>query len=60
MRRRTLILAALLIVLVGLLGFVLVRHAIQAVSLNDEWIPARTIPNTDVNPYGANFFLARE
>ncbi|MCD6521131.1 MAG: hypothetical protein J7M05_14540, partial [Anaerolineae bacterium] len=22
--------------------------------------PARTIPNTDVNPYGANFFLARE
>ena len=22
--------------------------------------PKRTIPNTDVNPYGANFFLARE
>jgi len=22
--------------------------------------PERTIPNTDVNPYGANFFLARE
>ena len=22
--------------------------------------PARTIPNTDVNPYGANFFLDRE
>jgi len=22
--------------------------------------PSRTIPNTDVNPYGANFFLARE
>jgi len=60
LRPRTLILAALLVLLVGLLGFVLIRHAIQAASLDDEWIPARTIPNTDVNPYGANFFLARE
>ncbi|MGD8792237.1 MAG: hypothetical protein PVF47_06755, partial [Anaerolineae bacterium] len=24
------------------------------------WVPARTISHTDVNPYGANFFLARE
>ncbi|NIV35271.1 MAG: hypothetical protein GWN58_39195, partial [Anaerolineae bacterium] len=60
MRPRTLILAALLAVLVGLLGIVLVRHLIQASSPEDEWIPTRPIPNTDVNPYGANFFLARE
>ena len=60
MRPRTFILAALLVVLVGLLGFVLVRHAVQAFSLGDEWIPARSIPNTDVNPYAANFFLASE
>jgi hypothetical protein len=60
LRPRTFILAALLVLLVGLLGFVLVRHAAQAFSLGDEWIPARSIPNTDVNPYGANFFLARE
>ena len=58
MRPRTLILAALLMVLVGLLGFTLVRHAVQAYGPEDEWIPARSIPNTDVNPYGANFFLA--
>ena len=60
MRPRTLILAALLAVLIGLLGFVLVRHAILAYSPEDEWSPTRPIPNTDVNPYGANFFLARE
>jgi hypothetical protein len=60
LRPRTLILAALLVILVALLGFVLVRHAIQAYSPEDEWTPARSIPNTDVNPYGANFFLARE
>ena len=60
MRPRTLILAALLVVLIGLLAFVLVRHVVQAYSPEDEWIPTRPIPNTDVNPYGANFFLARE
>ncbi len=60
MRRRTLILTTLLVVLVGLLGFVLARHFIQAFGSQDEWLPARSIPNTDVNPYGANFFLARE
>jgi hypothetical protein len=32
----------------------------MAQTLGDEWIPPRSIPNTDVNPYGANFFLARE
>ncbi|NIV36808.1 MAG: hypothetical protein GWN58_47445, partial [Anaerolineae bacterium] len=60
MRPRTLILAALLAVLVGLLGFVLVRYLFQTYNPEDEWVPARPIPNTDVNPYGANFFLARE
>ncbi len=52
--------ATALAVLAGLLGFVLVRYAALARSPQDDWIPARTVPNTDVNPYGANFFLARE
>ncbi len=60
MRLRTLILTASLAVLVGLLGFLLVRHAIQVYGPEDDWHPARSIPHTDVNPYGANFFLARE
>jgi hypothetical protein len=42
------------------LGFVLIRYAALVRSPGTEWIPPRTIPNTDVNPYGANFFLARE
>jgi hypothetical protein len=46
--------------LAGLLGFVLIRYAVLARSTGDEWHPARSVPNTDVNPYGANFFLARE
>ena len=60
MRLRTLTLAVILAVLLGLLGFVLIRYAISATAPEDEWVPARTMPNTDVNPYGANFFLARE
>lgn len=60
MRLRTIVLSVILAVLVGLLGFVLVRYAVSARSPEGEWIPAREIPNTDVNPYGANFFLARE
>ena len=60
MRPRTLILAALLAVLIGLLGFVLIRHAVQVLSPEGEWSPTRPVANTDVNPYGANFFLARE
>ena len=60
MRLRTIALIALLVALVGLLGFVLIRHAVLAASPEDEWIPARELPNTDVNPYGANFFLSRE
>ncbi|HSR30849.1 MAG TPA: hypothetical protein VLY63_09815, partial [Anaerolineae bacterium] len=60
MRPRTLLLLMILAVLVVLLGFLLIRYAVTALSPEDEWIPARSIPNTDVNPYGANFFLARE
>jgi len=48
------------VVLGGLLAAVLARYAALAWSPGDEWIAAREIPNTDVNPYGANFFLARE
>jgi hypothetical protein len=60
LRLRTIALIALLVALVGLLGFVLIRYAVLAASPEDEWIPARELPNTDVNPYGANFFLSRE
>ena len=60
MRPRTLVLVAILAVLAGTLGFVLVRYVILVRSPGSEWIAARAIPDTDVNPYGANFFLARE
>ncbi|MGC9334121.1 MAG: hypothetical protein ACP5JJ_08240 [Anaerolineae bacterium] len=60
MRRRLIVLIAILVMLVALLAAVLIRHAILAQAPPEEWIPAHTIPNTDVNPYGANFFLARE
>jgi hypothetical protein len=42
------------------LAFVLVRYALSVPSSGDDWRQARTVPNTDVNPYGADFFLARE
>ena len=60
MRFRTIALAVIVVMLIGLLGLILIRQAILAESPGDEWIPAREIPNTDVNPYGANFFLDRE
>jgi hypothetical protein len=60
LRPRTLAFIGILVVLVGLLGFVLIRYALLARAQNGEWVPARPIPNTDLNPYGANFFLARE
>ena len=60
MRPRTIALTAVLVALVGLLGFVLIRYMVLAQSLEEGWIPARKVPNTDVNPYGSNFFLARE
>lgn len=60
MRFRTIALAVIVVMLIGLLGLILIRQAILAESPGDEWIPAREIPNTDVNPFGANFFLDRE
>jgi len=53
-------LVAILVALIGFLGFILIRYAILVPSPQDEWHAAHEIPNTDVNPYGANFFLARE
>jgi hypothetical protein len=59
-RLRTMALIAIFVLLSALLGFILVRYAVQAQTPEQEWIPARNMANTDVNPYGANFFLARE
>lgn len=60
LRLRTLALIAISILLSASLGIILVRYAVQAQPPEEEWIPPRAIANTDVNPYGANFFLARE
>jgi len=59
-RPRTVALTAALLVLLGALGVVLARYIAAVWSPGETWRPARSIPNTDVNPYGANFFLARE
>jgi hypothetical protein len=59
-RFRTFLLIAILTVMAGLLGVVLVRYAVAAQSPKEAWISPRSIPNTDVNPYGSNFFLSRE
>jgi polysaccharide biosynthesis protein PslG len=59
-RLRTLILVAVVAALSVILGVILLRHVALADSPIAEWAPARTIPNTDVNPFGANLFLARE
>jgi polysaccharide biosynthesis protein PslG len=60
LRRRMILLVTILVALVALLAAVLIRHAVLAQAPPEEWTPARTIPDTDVNPYGANFFLDRE
>ena len=60
LKSRTGALIAVLALLVGLLGFFLVRFVVSSRLAGKESVAARTIPNTDVNPYGANFFLARE
>jgi len=60
MSLRTLLLIAILLILAGSLLFLLIRYALLARSPGEVWLAARPIPNTDVNPYGANFFLARE
>ena len=60
MRLRTVALVIVLLVLLIALGVVLVRYTVAVWSPGEMWRPARPIPNTDVNPYGANFFLDRE
>jgi hypothetical protein len=55
-------LAILAVVLVALVAL-LVRTTITGLLAQQSGgvaRPTRTIPNTDVNPYGANFFLTRE
>ncbi len=58
MNRRSLLLLGLLLLLVGGLGVVLLSAA-RPVTSGDVH-PRREIANTDLNPYGANFFLERE
>jgi len=49
-----------LILMVVALGWVLVSYLLSLDAPEVAVAPERTIPNTDVNPYGANFFLERE
>jgi hypothetical protein len=49
-----------LAVVIGLMSVVTLRYAFSTRPAEVAWRQARTVPNTDVNPYGANFFLARE
>ncbi|MFC2015936.1 hypothetical protein ACFLUM_03290 [Chloroflexota bacterium] len=60
MRRRTVVLIGMLALVTALQAWVLVRYGLSLQSPQDEWTAARSVPNTDVNPYGANFFLDRE
>ncbi len=56
---RFVLLSALFIALVGALGYIVYR-GVWAQRSAGPAAPARAVPNTDVNPYGANFFLSRE
>lgn len=49
-----------LILMIAALGAVLVSYFLSLGTSEISVSPARTIANTDVNPYGANFFLERE
>lgn len=55
-------LLALGLIFLILLGLVarIIYVDVYAVAATPSRHPTRTIPNTDINPYGANFFLARE
>jgi hypothetical protein len=59
LNRISLILIAILVFLLGTLGFVL-YPVIQPPMNARPWHSPREIPNTDVHPFGANFFLERE
>lgn len=59
-RTRTFFLTGVcLLLMLGLAGTVL-SYVVTARTPVAESAPPRLIPNTDVNPYGANFFLDRE
>lgn len=47
------------LIILGIVARILYMNVYAAATIPSRH-PARTIPNTDVNPYGANFFLARE
>ena len=49
-----------LLLILATLGGVLFHFASAVDPTEVQSAPARAIPNTDVNPYGANFFLERE
>lgn len=47
--------------MIAALGLVLISYFLSLDNTSDvPFSPARSIANTDVNPYGANFFLERE
>jgi len=49
-----------LILMITALGVILISYFLSINSSELSAAPRRTIPNTDINPYGANFFLERE
>ena len=59
MRRQTLALVVLLIALLSALGYIL-YPSIRPAGQDQQVHAAHEIPNTDVYPLGANFFLERE
>ena len=59
LRLRLYVLLALFVALAATLGLTL-YGALGRTAVLGPSEPARNIPNTDVNPYGANFFLERE
>lgn len=59
-RARRIVSAILLVITSIALVIVLARYASVLIRPRPTAAPARTIPHTDVNPYGANFFLHEE
>lgn len=51
---------AILVAISAALIVILVQHAIVVLRPRPVEAPPRTIPYTDVNPYGANFFMQEE
>ncbi|MFZ5916836.1 MAG: hypothetical protein ACOYZ7_07890 [Chloroflexota bacterium] len=49
-----------LLLVVAAIGALLISYLLSQNAANIPEAPRRTIANTDVNPYGANFFLERE